>query len=203
MTASLHWKSIAALAGIAWASYSFATMIPSEKLKLGAREQGQLEAQICGDGQKAERIDAQRIQTNPPTLTARVTCVSHEAFAGYPVLKTGECEKGVAGWKCSGPVAALRMQILSDELLLEYVDSVTPGNAIELVKFIRSVPTFNGQNVSMLLAGRCRISDGHTSPFPGALNFNYDCEGPSASITKDCWENRCRLFFTEFGIWVP
>ena len=199
----MHWRSIAALVGIAWVNHVFATMIPSEKIEVGAREQGQLEAHICGAGHKAERIDARRIQTNPPTLTARVTCISREAFAGYPILKTGSCEKGVAGWKCGSPVPALRMRIHSEELLLEYADSVTPSSAIELVKFVRSVPTFNGHDVSMLLVGRCRISDGHTAPFPGALNFNYDCDGPSASITKDCWENHCRLFFTEFGISVP
>ena len=199
----MYRRSIAALVGIAWGSHVFATMIPSEKIKLGAREHGQLEVQICGNGQKAERIDAQRIQSDPITLTARVTCISHEAFADYPIVKTGECEKGAAGWKCGIPVPALRMRIYSEELLLEYADGVTPGSAIELVNFVRGVPTFNGQDVSMLLVGRCRISDGHSSPFPGALNFNYDCEGPSAKITKDCWEKQCRLFFTQFGIWIP
>ena len=53
------------------------------------------------------------------------------------------------------------------------------------------------------LPGSAEIGDGHTVPFPGALNFNFTCDGPSASITKDCGGSQCRLFFTEFGIWVP
>jgi hypothetical protein len=95
------------------------------------------------------------------------------------------------------------MRVRSEDLLVEYVDSVTPAAAIELVKFVSGSSTFNGQDVSVLLAGRCRISDGRTVPFPGALNFNFTCDGPSASITKDCWDSQCRFFFTEFGIWVP
>jgi hypothetical protein len=95
------------------------------------------------------------------------------------------------------------MNVRSEELLVEYVDSVTPAAAIELVTFVNDSSNFNGQDVSVLLAGRCRISDGHTIPFPGALNFDFSCDGPRASITKDCWDSRCRFFFTDFGIWVP
>jgi hypothetical protein len=178
-------------------------MIPSESVKLGARERGYMEAQICGDGKKAEVIDAQRVQTKPQILSARITCVPYGAIAGYPALKTGECEKTSVQWNCGPPVPALRMVIRSEELLMEYVDNVTPDAAIEIVKFVSSESTFNGQNIAMLLVGRCRISDGRTAPFPGAINFNYACDGPSASITKDCWDSQCRLFFTDFGVSVP
>jgi hypothetical protein len=178
-------------------------MIPSDRVVLDARERAELESQVCGRGQKAELIDAQRFHTTPPTLSALITCVPYGQIGGYPALKTGVCEKAGTEWTCKDPALALRMHVRSEELLVEYVDSVTSAAAIELVKFVSSASTFNGQNVSVLLVGRCRISDGHTAPFPGALNFNYNCDGPSASITKDCWGDRCRLFFTDFGIWVP
>jgi hypothetical protein len=203
VTTSQHWASIAVLAGITWAGYASATIIPSEKVALDARERAKLESRVCGHGQKADLIDAQRFQTTPLTLSARITCVPYGHIAGYPALKTGVCEKSGARWTCEDPALALRMQVRSKELLVEYVDSVTPAAAVELVKFVSSASTFNGQNTSALLVGRCRISDGHTAPFPGALNFNYNCDGPSASITKDCWDSQCRVFFTDFGIWVP
>jgi len=200
---SQHWALIAVLAGITWPGYASATMIPSEKVALDARERAELESRVCGRGRKAELIDAQRFQTRPPTLSARITCVPYGQIAGYPALKTGVCESSGAEWACKDPTLALRMQVRSKELLVEYADSVTPADAVELVKFVSSSSTFNGQNTSALLVGRCRISDGHTAPFPGALNFNYNCDGPSASITKDCWGSQCRVFFTDFGIGVP
>ena len=134
MATSRHWTSIAVLAGIAWVSYAPATMIPSEKVALDARERVQLESRVCGHGEKAELIDAQRVQTTPPTLSARITCVPYGLIAGYPALKTGECEKSGIEWTCQKPTLALRMRVHSEDLLIEYVDSVTPAAAIELVE---------------------------------------------------------------------
>ena len=203
MASSCHWRLIAVLAGIALTGSAHATLIPSEKVELGVRERVGLETRICGDGQKAELIDAQRIQTKPPTLSARITCFPNGTIAGYPALISGECEKANVEWNCGKPVPALRMKIRSEELILEYADGVTATAAIEIVKFVSGISTFNGQDVAVLLVGKCRIGDGRTAPFPGALNFNFTCDGPSASITKDCWESQCRWFFTDFGVWVP
>lgn len=203
MMASWLWRSIAVLLGLASCGQAFATMILSEKAELGVRDRAYLENHICGEGQKAEQIDAQRVQTKPPTISARITCAPYGTIAGYGALKTGECEKTNVEWSCGQPVPALRMKMHSEDLVLEYADSVTPSAAIDVVKFVSGISTFNGQSVATLLVGRCRISDGRTAPFPGAVNFNYVCAGPSASITKDCWKNQCRLFFTDFGISVP
>jgi hypothetical protein len=178
-------------------------MIPSDEVDLDSRDRSYLQTRICGDGRKAERINGRRVQTTPPTLSVGIICAPNGSIANHQVLKTGECEKTNVEWNCGPPVQALRMKIHSEDLVLEYTDGVTPNDAIEIVSFIRGVSGFNGQDVGALLVGRCRISDGRTAPFLGAVNFNYVCDGPSASITKDCWENRCRLYFTDFGVWVP
>jgi hypothetical protein len=191
------------MTGIAWVSYVSATMISSEKVVLGARERVQLESRVCGDGKQAELVDAERVETKPPSLSVRIACAPYGAIAGYTALKTGECEKSGAKWSCGEPALALRMHIRSEDLLVEYVDSVSADVAIQLVKFVNETSTFNGQDVSVLLSGSCRISDGHTVPFPGALNFNLACGGPEASITRDCWNSQCRFFFTDFGIRDP
>ena len=203
MTASLHWRLIAVLAGVVSSDLAFATLVASEEVNLGVRERVLLEQRICGNHQKAERIKAERIETDPATILAHVVCVPHTTFAGYPSLKTGECEKTNGKWKCGRALPALKIKLRSGELVLEYSDSVSPDAAIEVVKYANSVSTFNGRDVSGLLAGRCRVGDGRTITFPGAINFSIQCEGPTAEITKDCWDDQCRMFFTAFDVWIP
>jgi hypothetical protein len=203
VTASSHLRSIAVLASVLLSGPSSATLIPSEEVKLSTRERVFLQHHICGDGQKVEQIRAERIETEPVSILAHIVCFPHATLAGYPALKTGECEKTYGTWKCDRVLPALRMNLRSEELVLEYSDSVSPDAAVEVIKFANSASTFNGRDVSGLLVGRCRVSDGRTIPFPGAVTFSIQCQGPAAKITKDCWDRRCRMFFTDFGVWVP
>jgi hypothetical protein len=188
--------------GVAWYASVFATVLSSEKVKLGLRDQAQLQVRICGSGQKADQVDAQRVRVVPLTITARITCAPFGVVAGYPALKIGYCAK-IVEWSCDPLVPALRMKFLADDLVLEYAKSVTSSDAIEIARFVSSASGFNGQDVRGLLVGRCRIGNGSKALFPGAVNFAYSCDGPSASITKDCWKGPCRFFFTDFDVLVP
>jgi hypothetical protein len=139
----------------------------------------------------------------PKTLWAQVTCVPYGTVAGYPALKTGECENAEGKWDCERVSLALRLKVRSRDVVVAYGDGVTADDAVEIVKYASSVSTFNGLDVSGLIFGRCRVGDGRTVPFAGARNFTISCDAPAISITKDCWEGRCRLFFTDVNYAIP
>ena len=78
------------LAGVAWATYVSATMIPSDTVALGARERNQLAVpSLLGKVGKLELIDAQRFQTTPPSLMARITCDSFRNYRRLSCIEDG------------------------------------------------------------------------------------------------------------------
>ncbi len=82
--------------------------------------------------------------------------------------------------------------------MLAYTERIAPESAVEIATYASTVRSFNGRDVPAFPLGRCSISDGQSIPFKGAINFDLACDGYRASITKDCWERGCRLFFTAF-----
>jgi hypothetical protein len=90
------------------------------------------------------------------------------------------------------------MGLPAGEVVLAYTEHIAPESAVEIATYASTVRSFNGRDVPAFPVGTCSISDGRSVPFKGAINFELACDGYSASITKDCWEERCRLFFTAF-----
>jgi len=188
--------SVLAFAGLLMSGSASATLVASTDVKLSDDERLFVVERVCGDRHKEARVEARRIETDPITFWVRVTCAPYGALSGYPALKTAECKKRDGNWECDAASHALRIKLRTEDLVVEYADYVSSDAAAEIVAFASGETIFNNLDVSGLVSGRCRVSDGSTVPFPGARNYNISCAAQSASITKDCWEGRCRLFFT-------
>ena len=200
---SCRHTSLLALAALLVSGPACATLIAFTDMKLDDSERLLVVGQVCSQRHKEAQVEARRVETDPITFWARVTCAPYGDLAGYPALKTAECEKRDGKWECKSASHALRIKVRAEHLVVEYSAYVTPEAAVEIVAFASGETIFNNLDVSGLVSGRCRVSDGSTVPFPGARNYNISCAAQSASITKDCWEGRCRLFFTDVDYSIP
>ena len=175
------------------------TLDAPTQIELSGLESQMLVLRVCGQRQEKAEITLRRDVMVPESLLARVTCVSYGTVAGYPALKIGRCQKAEGKWDCQGVTPALRIH----DVVVEYVDAVTADEAVEITKYASSLATSNGLDVSGYVVGNCRVGNGRTVPFPGARNFTIACDAPALSITKDCWEGRCRLFVTDVDRSIP
>jgi len=177
---------------------AYATLIPTEDVTLSARDKLVLETQACGVGHKAGQLKSWHYLGDGRKVHVEIDCVPFGTIAGLPALKIATSGNTSGRWACPEIATALRMTFATGEALLSYADSMTPETAIEIATYATTARSVNGHDRSAQLSGRCRVYDGKSVPFEGAISFNLGCEGWKASITKDCWENRCRLFFTAF-----
>ena len=193
-----RFTTIVALVMVGASPGAYATLAATEYVTLSARDKWALESQACGAGRKAGKLESWRFLGGSKEIYVEIDCRPFGTIAGLPALKIATCDNTSGRWACPEIATAPRMTFATGEALLSYADSVTPETAIEIATYATTVRSVNGRDVAAQLSGRCWVYDEKSIPFEGAISFNLRCEGWEASITKDCWENRCRLFFTAF-----
>jgi hypothetical protein len=156
-----------------------ATSIANEPVTLSAGDQLALESQACGVGHKAGQLKSRRPVGDRKEIRVEIDCVPFGTIAGLPALKIATCDNTSGRWTCPEIATALPMKFATGEALLSYADAMTPATAIEIATCAATVRSADGRDVAATLSGRC-------------------CDGWRASITRDCWDNRRRLFFTAF-----
>jgi hypothetical protein len=155
--------------------------------------------QSCGSTRKgSDEIEAWRYLGATKQIYVHVICAPYGAVAGLPALKIADCDNTKGRWNCDHILPALRIGLPAGEVVLAYSAHIAPESAVEIATYASTVRSFNGRAVPAFPVGVCAISDGQSVPFEGAINFELACDGYRARITKDCWEKRCRLFFTAF-----
>jgi hypothetical protein len=187
--------SIACLLGASQPAHS--TLLPSERVSLATRDKSAIALLACARPlTKNDSFDAVHILETRQVFVD-VTCESSGLIEGLPSLKIASCDNTTGLWACR-TADAVKLQLVGREVVLSYDHRIDFETVLEIANYAATVRSFNGHDVAAAISGRCYVGDGRSVPFEGAVSFNLGCNDWSATITKDCGGEKCRLFFTQF-----
>lgn len=181
--------SVVLAAGVAAAAAA-----PIGKTSLSAADQKRMAAASCAeaglDSATARAAGASR-------LAASVRCKPHGKEGEVPVARVAQCEKAGGAWKCAPAREALMLTMYDDSVLALVYEGVRAAEAIQTVTTVAgmSVPPFQNGAIDVL-QDQCSIRQLPERAFKGATHFGVDCTGGTLSVTRDCWNGRCRFFIT-------
>jgi hypothetical protein len=130
-------------------------------------------------------------------VAASVRCRAHAKEGETPVARVAQCEKKGRAWTCAPARDALMITMSDDSVLALVSVGVRTAEAIQTVNTVAdlSVPPFQNGAIEVL-QDQCSIRQLPERLFKGATHFSVDCTGGTLSVTRDCWDGRCRFFIT-------
>lgn len=140
------------------------------------------------------------------TLTARdgrfdLVCSPHALIGGHPESEVWRCDRDARQrWSCDDSQRATLRRVGGRTVLLSRGDAVPAQTAVDVLRFIAVTydHTFNGRDLAAMIGGRCAVA-GAGRPFAGAESYELTCGRERLTVTRDCFQGRCRLFPAALG----
>src|SRR5688572_8348358 len=190
--------AVVAIVCLGTSEVAHSTLLPSEPISLATRDKVQIALLACNRPfAMHDVIDAIRL-LKTTQVYVDVTCEPFGFVEGHPLLKVANCDNSTGRWTCRGS-DAVRLQLGGRDVVLSYDSRIDFKLVLEVVNYAVSVRSFNGRDVAARISGRCRLGDGKSVPFNGAVTFTFGCDDWDGTITRDCGGSKCRLFFTQFA----
>jgi hypothetical protein len=201
MNKSVTPLTAAAIACLCASNLAHGTLLPSERVSLATPDKAKIALLACNRPlSKKDAMNAIRL-LETSQIYVDVTCESFARVDVYPSLKVASCDNTTGRWACRSSEAII-VPLVGREVLLSYDSSIDVKTVLEVANYVASVRSFNGRDVAAHISGSCRVGDGKSIPFEGAVSFTFGCEDWDGTITKDCGGERCRLFFTQFAEFI-
>ena len=144
---------------------------------------------------------------NASQLTPRdgrfdLVCSPHALIGGHPESEVWRCERDARrNWTCGDSQRATLRRVGGRDVLLSRGAAVPSRTAIDVLRFVAVTydHTFNGRDLTAMIGGRCAVAD-VGRPFAGAESYELTCGREQLTVTRDCYQGRCRLYPAALGL---
>ena len=137
---SIFFLSLACFTAISSAT----TMYAKRTFELSSKARAEVERLACSNPHGVAMESAVGYVWPSGPRTARVSCQPHTASRGRPVFVTTECWLRERRWECEASTLNIRFD-RPDLPPTTALDGVTPDQAVEIVEFMATLPTYDGR----------------------------------------------------------